>query len=461
MICLHQRTRNLRHTTSVITIGGLLFGYDTGVINGALPFMSSRSQLNLNATGQGLVSSILILGAALGSMFTGKVSAIYGRHRVVQWIASLFILANLFCALAPNELIFILFRFILGIAVGAASEIIPVYLSEISPINARGMVVTRNDFKIVLGQFFAYAVNAIIGGMFTHVLWIWRIMLFMASLPAWILLFEDRSVPESPIWLWKNGYFKKAKAVMLKYLQPKEAKQEVQNLQTDETNIQPQNWRSVIFSGNLKLVLIGIGLAIAQQITGVNAIMYYGTLMLEKTGLTRSSSLYGNIIIGLVSVLSVGVSVRIVGRYKRRHLLLAGLIGSSTILAALSIVTRLLRGPGLVITVLAFITLFLICQQGLISPLTWLILSELFPIDIRDVGMSLSTFFVWMADFAVSFVYPILMSALGLSVVFRIFAGCGVLCIIFVYLAVPETKNKLLITTNQVSKQTESIQALK
>ncbi|MCT3026862.1 sugar porter family MFS transporter [Pediococcus parvulus] len=452
MICLHQRTRNLRHTTSVITIGGLLFGYDTGVINGALPFMSSRSQLNLNATGQGLVSSILILGAALGSMFTGKVSALYGRHRVVQWIASLFILANVFCALAPNEFIFIIFRFVLGIAVGAASEVIPVYLSEISPINARGMVVTRNDFKIVLGQFFAYAVNAIIGGTFSNIMWIWRVMLVMASLPAAILLLEDRSVPESPIWLWKNGYFKRAKLVMQRYLQPKEAKQEVEELQTDDDSVTPaQTWRNVLFSSNIKILLIGVGLAIAQQITGVNAIMYYGTLMLEKTGLTRSSSLYGNIIIGLVSVLSVGISVRIVGRFKRRHLLLAGLIGSSVILAALSLVTRLLTGLGLVITVLAFITLFLICQQGLISPLTWLILSELFPIDIRDVGMSFSTFFVWMADFAVSFIYPILMSALGLSAVFRIFAGCGVLCLIFVYLVVPETKNRTMVTSNQVN----------
>ena len=150
-------------------------------------------------------------------------------------------------------------------------------------------------------------------------------------------------------------------------------------------------------------------------------------------------------------MLSVGISVRIVGRFKRRHLLLAGLIGSSVILAALSLVTRLLTGLGLVITVLAFITLFLICQQGLISPLTWLILSELFPIDIRDVGMSFSTFFVWMADFAVSFIYPILMSALGLSAVFRIFAGCGVLCLIFVYLVVPETKNRTMVTSNQVN----------
>ncbi|WP_412989486.1 sugar porter family MFS transporter [Pediococcus siamensis] len=454
---MHQRKRNLRHTTSVITIGGLLFGYDTGVINGALPFMSSKSQLNLSAFGQGLVSSVLILGAALGSMFTGKVSEKYGRHRVVQWVASLFIIANLLCALAPNEVFFITFRFVLGIAVGAVSEVIPVYLSEISPIRERGMVVTRNDFKIVLGQFLAYVVNAVIGGLFSNVGWIWRVMLFMATLPAWILLFEDRTVPESPIWLWKNGYFQKAKKVMLNYLRPKEAKLEVENLQNDKNGVQTLNWRAVIFSNYFKLLLIGVGLAIAQQITGVNAIMYYGTLMLEKTGLTRSSSLYGNIIIGLVSVLSVGMSVRIVGRYKRRNLLLLGLVGSSTILAILSVVTHLLTGPTLAFTVLTFITLFLICQQGLISPLTWLILSELFPVDMRDVGMSISTFFVWIADFSVSLVYPALMSALGLSNVFRIFAGCGVLCLIFVYFAVPETKNNLFMTKSQTIKRTRRL----
>ncbi|AMV63112.1 Major myo-inositol transporter IolT [Pediococcus damnosus] len=445
---MHQRTRNLRHTTSVITIGGLLFGYDTGVINGALPFMSSASQLNLNAANQGLVSSVLILGAALGSMFTGKVSGIYGRHRVVQWIASLFIAANVLCSLSPNKYIFIVFRFILGIAVGAASEVIPVYLSEISPINARGMVVTRNDFKIVLGQFFAYVVNAIIGGLFPNVMWIWRVMLVMASLPALILLLENRSIPESPIWLWKNGYLKKAKAVMSRYLRPSEAKEEAHELQADP-EVEAQSFQSVVFSSNIKLVLVGVGLAIVQQITGINAIMYYGTLMLERTGLTRSSSLYGNIIIGLVSVISVSVSVRIVGRFLRKKLLLIGLLGSTTILTCLSIVTHLLSGPRLTVAVLSFITLFLICQQGLISPLTWLILSELFPVDIRDVGMSISTFFVWMADFAVSLVYPSLMSALGLSSVFRIFAGCGVLCILFVYLFVPETKNNLLTSTQQ------------
>jgi len=457
---LHQRTRNLRHTTSVITIGGLLFGYDTGVINGALPFMSSASQLNLNAASQGLVSSILILGAALGSMFTGKISETYGRHQVVQWIASLFIGANLLCALAPNKVIFIIFRFVLGLAVGAASEVIPVYLSEISPINKRGMVVTRNDFKIVLGQFLAYLVNAIIGGLFSNVMWIWRVMLFMASLPAWVLIFENRSIPESPIWLWKKGYLKKAKAVMLKYLRPKEAKAEVTELQTDP-EVASRDLHSVVFSGNIKLLLIGVGLAIVQQITGVNAIMYYGTLMLEKTGLTRSSSLYGSVIIGIVSVLSVGMSVRIVGRYFRRRLLMIGLIGSTAILTALSIVTRILSGTSLTIGVLILITLFLICQQGLISPLTWLILSELFPIDIRDVGMSVSTFFVWIADFAVSLIYPSLMAALGLSSVFRIFAGCGLLAILFVYLAVPETKNNMLTTTQQCHQTVKGIQALK
>lgn len=458
---MHQRTRNLRHTTSVITIGGLLFGYDTGVINGALPFMSNRSQLNLNAMGQGLVSSVLILGAALGSMFTGKISEVYGRHRVVQWIASLFIVANLLCALAINEPIFITFRFVLGIAVGAASEVIPVYLSEISPIRARGMVVTRNDFKIVLGQFFAYVVNAILGGVFGHVMWIWRVMLFMATLPAWLLLLENRSVPESPVWLWKKGYLKKAKTVMLNYLRPKEAKQEAASLEADGTKVQTLNWREIIFSRHFKLIMIGVGLAIAQQITGVNAIMYYGTLMLEKTGLTRSSSLYGNIMIGLVSVLSVGISVRIVGRYQRRHLLLMGLIGSSTILAALSLITHQLAGTTLALTILGFITLFLICQQGLISPLIWLILSELFPINMRDVGMSVATFFVWFADFAVSLVYPILMNAIGLSQVFRVFAGCGVLCIIFVYLVVPETKNNLWTTSSKADLQAQEIQALK
>ena len=148
---MHQRTRNLRHTTSVITIGGLLFGYDTGVINGALPFMSSRSQLDLNATGQGLVSSILILGAALGSMFTGKVSALYGRHRVVQWIASLFILANVFCALAPNK-DFYYFRFVWEYRRGGI-EVIPVYLSEISPINARGWLLPVTISKLCWGNF--------------------------------------------------------------------------------------------------------------------------------------------------------------------------------------------------------------------------------------------------------------------------------------------------------------------
>ncbi|MCM3787168.1 sugar porter family MFS transporter [Domibacillus indicus] len=436
----------LRKIIIISTLGGLLFGYDTGVINGALPFMTE--EMGLMPATQGFVASSLLFGAALGALFGGRLSDINGRRKNILMLAVVFLVATLGCTLAPNVTVMIISRFLLGLAVGGASVTVPSYLAEMSPASRRGRIVTQNELMIVSGQLLAFVLNAILGTTLGHVEGIWRVMLLIAALPAIFLFIGMLKVPESPRWLVSKKRDSEALAVLSRIRSEQEAKTELAEIKatfTEEEHTKQAGFKDLSTPWIRRIMFIGVGIAVVQQITGVNSIMYYGTEILKDAGFTTEAALVGNIANGAISVLATFVGIWLLGKIGRRPMLMAGLAGTTVCLLLIAIFSSVLEGsPNLPYVILTLTVTFLAFQQGAISPVTWLMLSEIFPLQLRGFGMGLTVLFLWLVNFLVGLSFPIMLSAVGLSGTFYIFVALGVLAIGFVAKFLPETKGLTL-----------------
>ncbi len=394
--------------TWIVSIGGFLFGYDTGIINGALPFLQEDFQLT--PAQEGLATSALTLGAALGALTAGRTIDRFGRRRPLFALAIIFAVSSLGLAAAPNLGLFLLFRVLVGLAVGAASALVPIYLAEIAPTHLRGTIVTRNQFMIVFGQLAAYVVNALIGNSLADQTDTWRLMFAISAAPALVLFAGMFLVPESPSYRPQEGRSREAG---------------LGRLWVDPTL--------------RRLLLLACSIGVIQQATGVNALMYYGTQVLREAGFSTNAALTANISNGLLSVIGAGIGLWFVGRFPRRMVLTLGLAGTTGSLAALAVSSQLLGPDARPWATLAISIVFLIFQQGAVSPVTWLLMSELFPRVVRGSGMGVATFVSWMANFAVSLTFPQLLASLGLGWTFALFALIGLGLIAYTRAAVPET----------------------
>ncbi|ANZ96087.1 MFS transporter [Brochothrix thermosphacta] len=436
--------KKLSLVTWISTFGGLLFGYDTGVVNGALPYMAASDQLNLTPVTEGLVASSLTFGAAFGAIIGGQFSDKKGRRKLIMYLAVMFFIATIGCSIAPNIEVMVISRVLLGLAVGGASVTVPAYLSEMSPANRRGRMVTMNELMIVTGQLMAFTFNAILATTFGDVSHIWRYMLVIATLPAVILWFGMLVMPESPRWLASKGRFGEALAVLLQVREKEEAHEEIEEIKQhleEEDAIQKARWKDLSIPWIRRIVFIGIGIAVVQQITGVNSIMYYGTQILKNAGFGTQAAIVGNIANGVISVVATFVGIWLLGKIGRRPMLTIGLIGTTSALTLIGIFSYVLEGSAaLPYVVLSLTVTFLAFQQGAISPVTWLMLSEIFPLKLRGLGMGVTVFCLWITNFLVGFSFPILLDAFGLSNTFFMFAVLGIGAIIFVRKVLPETK---------------------
>jgi major inositol transporter-like SP family MFS transporter len=454
------------------TSGGFLFGYDTGVISGALPFMRLGSQLSLSDAGEGLVTGSLLAGAAFGGLIGGRLSDLRGRRRNLLVLAVVFFVGALGSALAPSLAVMIPARMVLGLAVGGASATVPVFISEIAPTAARGQLVTINEVMIVTGQLLAYSVNAIMANT-SHDYGVWRQMLLVCSLPAVALFFGMLFMPETPRWLASQGRFNEALAVLVRLRpSPKDAQVELAEIRTAVEKSEREDkggWRDLRAPWVRRVFLVGVALAVMQQVTGVNAIMYYAPTILQTTGLGVSASITATIANGAISVLATIFGMWLVGRAGRRTMLLTGQIGITGALVAIAGVFAVcfhlggvpaLDGfggpapgmtPGLVADfpgapyiVLALMMIFLAFQQGMISPVTWLMMSEVFPIRLRGLGIGVATFSMWSVNCAISFAFPVLLGAIGGVWTFAAFACLNVAAIVYAFRNVPETRGRSL-----------------
>jgi major inositol transporter-like SP family MFS transporter len=435
----------LTRLTVIATLGGLLFGYDTGVISGALLYM--KDDLHLSSFGEAtVVSSLLFPGAALGALLGGRIADKIGRKRMLLLCGAIFLVGAAGCALAPTVQIMVAARIILGFGVGAASVTCPLYLAEMAPPERRGRMVTINELMIVTGQMLAFAMNALLDHLI-HDPHVWRIMLAVAAVPAVALLVGMLFLPESPRWYGLKNRFEEARAVLGLSLDTKEADAEFAAIveHAERTLTKRTPWtviRDVPWIR--KVLLIGCGLAVVQQATGINTVNYYAPTILEQSGLGVSASLIATIAVGVTSVITTVVGIILLGFVGRRTMLLIGFTGVAASQAALALTFLLPESTMRSYVILACMILFVAFVQMFIGTVVWLLLSEIFPMSIRGFAMGIAVFILWCTNAAISFLFPVLNSALGSTGTFGLFVVVNLASLYFVWTCVPETKGTTL-----------------
>ncbi|GAA4288601.1 sugar porter family MFS transporter [Georgenia daeguensis] len=453
------RPLRMRLAAFAITLGGLLFGYDTGVIAGALPYMTrpaDQGGLDLGAQAEGLVTSSLLAGAAFGALLAGRLADRHGRRRTVLALAVVFFLGALGTALAPGLGAMVAARVVLGLAVGGASATVPVFLAELAPKERRGTYVAIDQLMIVTGQLLAYTTNAVLANTVDspHT---WRYMLAVASVPAVALWIGVHLVPETSRWYAAHARYGEALTTLRRSRPPgHDCVGELMEMVdvTRERSRERLGWRELRVPWVRRLLVVGIGVAVIQQVSGVNTIMYYAPLLLELTGLATDAALTATIANGVVSVVGALIGLRIVRRLRRRTMLLVGQAGILAALLALSAAFAVAVEPALAAgemppaaaswTVLALMLVFLLFQQAALSPVTWVMLSEVFPLRMRGLGMGIAVFLHWCVNAAISFAFPVLVEVAGGATTFLMFALVNVGAIVFARRMIPETSGRSL-----------------
>ncbi len=438
--------RFLTRITIISTLGGLLFGYDTGVISGALLYM--REDLHLTSFWEGFVVSSLLFAAAFGALMGGRIADRLGRKRSLMTCAVLFLFGALGSATAPSLVPMVLARVVLGLAVGAASATVPLFLAEMAPAHRRGRIVTINELMIVSGQMLAFIVNAGLDRWYSGPS-VWRWMLAVAAIPAVLLFVGMLTLPDSPRWYALKGRLAEARRVLELTRPPQEVAAEydivvghAERDRSEDKGAALRDLRSYVWMR--RILFVGIGLAIVQQATGINTAIYYAPTILESTGLGTSASLVATVAVGVISVTMTLVGIVLLGFMNRRPLLIAGFTGVAGSQAALALCFALPESTLRSYLVLTFMVSFVGFVQCFIGIGVWLLLSEIFPMAIRGFAMGIAVFVLWIVNATISLVFPLLVGALGATGTFGIFVLINLASIVFVSRFVPETRGRTL-----------------
>ncbi|EST89138.1 hypothetical protein T233_01586 [Vagococcus lutrae LBD1] len=440
--------KNLIIISLIVTIGGLLFGYNTGVVNGSLSFV--EKDLMLTAFQKGWVSSALTLSAAFGAVFGGKISDNLGRKKTLRIIAWIYLVGAIGCSLSFNFSLLVFSRFLLGLAVGSSSAVVPLYLGEISSAERRGKMVGLNQVMIVGGQFLAFLLNAILGNAFIENNQIWKVMMGLAVVPAIIMIVGMTKVLESPKWFAKNGYTDKAiQAIKEIYKDDSVAmEKEIQELKDvvviDKWQTQ-QDTKEKIPGWALKVLFLGCLLGVIQQFAGINSIMYYGSEILSMYGFGEGAALMFNVLNGVVSVIASLIGMNIVDNMGRKKLEIRGLAICAISLISVGVLSKLLAGTQAApYTIMVVIFIYIFAFQGAVGPVTWILISEMFPAKYRGTFSGIAVFVLWIANFFVGLFFPVLVEIVGVNATFYGFAVCAIIGIVIIHFQIPETKGKTL-----------------
>ena len=438
-----ERRRFVNTAAAITATGGLLFGYDTGVISGALLFIR-QDFAPLSPFLEGIIVSFLLVGAVVGALSGGPLSDRVGRRPTTLLAAVIFGVGALAVAFAPSVGFIIFGRFLLGLGVGLASMIVPLYIAEIAPADRRGALVSLNQLMITIGILLSYIVGVIFAPIEG-----WRYMFGVALVPALILGIGMFMLPESPRWLFEHGQMDKARAVLGRSRSPEEVDLELREMDEIKRLEQEQarvSYKELLAPYIRPALVIGIGLAIFQQITGINTVIYYAPTILQGVGFTEGGAIAATALgVGVVNVGFTILAVRIIDRVGRRPLLIIGLIGMVVSLILLGVVFSLESTSGAA-GLLATVCLGLYIASFAISlgPVFWLMISEIYPLRIRGTAMSVASIANWGSNFLVALTFPILLAALGGAGSFWLFAVLGIVAWIFVYFRVPESKGRSL-----------------
>ena len=425
------------------SFGGILFGYDIGVMTGALPFLQNDWGLAGNASIIGWITSSVMFGAIFGGALAGQLSDKLGRRKMILLSALIFVVGSILSGLAPQDgsLYLIAVRVLLGLAVGAASALVPAYMSEMSPARLRGRLSGINQTMIVSGMLLSYVVDFLLKDMPETIAW--RLMLSLAAVPAIILFLGVLRLPESPRFLVRHGKLEEARQVLGFIREKNEVDAELRDIQEtaqEETAAAANTSLSTLLSDKYRyLVTAGVGVAAFQQFQGANAIFYYIPLIVEQaTGQAASSQLMWPIIQGILLVLGSLVFLAIADRFKRRTLLTLGgtVMGLSFILPAVinSIVPD--TDPMMIV---GFLCVYVAFYSFTWAPLTWVIVGEIFPLAIRGRASGMASSFNWIGSFLVGLLFPIMTASISQAAVFAIFGCICLLGVAFIRNCVPET----------------------
>ncbi|WP_266075248.1 sugar porter family MFS transporter [Haladaptatus caseinilyticus] len=424
-------------TATIAALNGLLFGFDTGVISGALLYI--KRTFELSPAMQEVVVSATLVGAILGAAVGGRLADRLGRRRLMITGAGVFFVGSLLMGLAPNVPWLVAGRFVVGVAIGVASMAGPLYISEIAPPKIRGSLVSLNQLAVTTGILLAYLVNYAFAGPGG-----WRWMLGAGVVPAMVLGVGMLFMPESPRWLIERGRNEDARSVLSRTRTDEQIERELRDIRRTE-EVEEDGLSTLLQSWVRPALVVGVGLAVLQQITGINTVIYYAPTIFESTGFEASASILATVGVGLVNVTMTIVAVLLIDRVGRRPLLLVGLTGMTLALTGLAAAFVLPGLSGLVGWVavgslMLYVGFFAIGM----GPVFWLLISEIYPLQVRGSAMGVVTVANWASNLAVSFTFLSLVGAVGQSGTFGLYAGLSVLALLFVYTKVPETKGRSL-----------------
>jgi SP family galactose:H+ symporter-like MFS transporter len=431
-------TRLVYLATAVAALGGMLFGYDIGVISGAILFI--KTEFSLSSGVEEIVVSAVLLGSLIGAMLGGMLADRLGRRTLLIATALVFGLGAIGAALAPGTAWLIAGRIVAGSAIGIASFVAPLYISEIAPVAIRGRLVSINQVALTVGIVISYMVDYAFASAQA-----WRWMFAMALIPAAAFGIGLIFIPDSPRWLAARGQLAQARAVLKRIRDPKEIEGELSRIQ--QSAAQQQGHWSELFGPLLRpAMIVGVGLAIAQQLTGINTVIYYAPTILKFAGLSRASvAILASVGVGVVNVVLTLVAMQLIDRVGRRPLLLVSLAGMTLSLFVLGVSFALPELSGLlgwiaVSSLMVYVGSFAV---GL-GPVFWLVLSEIYPLRIRGRAMSVGTVANWSANLIVALSFLTLTQVLGTSGTFWLYALISVGAWLFAFFLVPETRGRTL-----------------
>lgn len=531
LMAMAQRTpasgkkRGIVTIAIVTTLGSFLFGYDTGVISTALPYMHmpyAARGLGLSGFEEGAIGGTLLLGAALGALFGSRLSDRYGRRHNITWLAILFFFGALGTAFAPNVWVMYPFRIILGMAVGGASATVPVYLAETAPKRIRGTIVAADQFMIVTGQLVAFTMNALINAMHggprltidadpsgtlapgtysydtlsalqegrggtmsteefhafldqLSISWgngeAWRYMLLMCSLPAIALWIGIRMMPESARWYVSQGRFTEAIGALKRIRDPKldgpledelaemVANREREDRAAGEVQGLGEVWRTPWLR---KLLFVGIFLAIVNQTTGVNTVMYYAPKVLEYAGMSTSAAITAQVGNGVMSVVGAAAGMWLILRFTRRQLLIGDVIGVGICLLSIAATFHFAIAPHMTAgttpptwapwTILALMSVFMLIVQSSNGTVVWTMMGEIFPARVRGVMNGTAIFCMWVTNAFITWTFPTMMQSLGGGLTYTIYGVLNLVIAVTLFKVMPETSGRSM---EQIEREME------
>lgn len=440
-----MRQYNVLFMAVIAATGGLLFGFDTGVISGALPYLKEYWYLT-DANLEWITTSVLI-GAVIGAISSGRLTDYFGRKKVIIANAVIFLVGALSGAYAPNVHILVISRVVLGIAIGISSFVVPMYIAEISPARNRGKLVTLNQLMITIGILLSYVSDYLLADDANPECWRW--MFLMGFIPALVLLIGMFFLPETPRWLISRGRITEGEAVLRQVEDPLLAAEVFNTLkkEVNQERFYERSWKALLQRWLRIPMIITVGIFFFQQFSGVNTIIYYSPIIFKMSGvLQNTESILPAIVIGVVNVLSCLVSVFLLDKVGRRKLFLVGITGMAVSLAVLGgcFYFEQQLGSALKYFAIGCIIIYIMFIAISLAPLGWLLISEVFPMRVRSLGMSIGSLAHWGFNAVVAFTFLKLVNGFGLANTFWLY---GIVCLIGLfwgYYFIPETKGKSL-----------------